>query len=781
MTRLVIWIRVGLVVVFLAAAAPLLLLAAAAALAGADLAARLRRRPTRAPDTAPGTGAVSIVIPNWNGRELLEKYLPSVVAAAAELPASEVMVVDNASTDGSRELLRERFPGVRLEALDRNLGFGGGSNAGFRSARHDIVVLLNSDMRVDPGFLPPLVEAFRDPRVFAVSAQIFFADPSRKREETGLTEGRWIDGRLWVRHVIDERVSERFPVFYPGGGSSAFDRRKFLELGGFDSLFEPFYLEDTDLGYQAWKRGWTVHYEPRSMVWHEHRGTIGRTFQPAYIQAVLKKNYLLWAWKNIHDWGMLAGHLGTIYGAMWLRLLGGDTPARPSPGALVAAFRRLGGTMRSRIRARRLAVISDQEAFRRPLGGYYRDRFETPDPARHRLNVLFLSPYPIRPPVHGGAVFMGQTLEALAQRARVHLICLLDFESELEANRRLESVCASVELLVRMPHDDGGWNALAPHAARVFTSRDLDWRIHRTIFVEKVDAVQMEYTQLAVYAMEFRRIATFLFEHDVYFQSVGRLLRRERSPIRWVKTAFEYLRALRFELRAIERFDAVQVCTPANGRYLGSFGGRARLVEGLRAGIDVGRYRYVAGGREPDTLLFVGNFRHLPNQEALLWLWQRVWPLVRRDRPQARLIIVGAEAGPNFAEIYTRDGSEFRGQVEDIREPLERYAVFVCPVLSGSGVRVKLLEAFAAGIPAVSTSMGAEGLAGEWLEVADDPGSFAASIVELLADPARARAMAQRARQEVERNWDIRLLTERLEAHYREVVASKAVTLRAPR
>src|SRR5205807_1323439 len=106
--------------------------------------------------------------------------------------------------------------------------------------------LLNSDMRVAPDFLAPLLEGFADPRTFAVACQILFSDPAKRREETGLTEGRWRNGSLWVSHRDDPEVRDAFPCFYPGGGSSAFDRRKFLELGGFDEILAPFYFEDTD-------------------------------------------------------------------------------------------------------------------------------------------------------------------------------------------------------------------------------------------------------------------------------------------------------------------------------------------------------------------------------------------------------------------------------------------------------------------------------------------------------------------------------------------------------
>src|SRR5215510_13406516 len=109
------------------------------------------RKPVARPDRSrdrKGAVAASVVIPNWNGRGLLEKYIPSVIEALAGNPANEILVVDNGSTDGSAQFLREHFPQVNVLALPENLGFGGGSNAGFRAAKNDIVVLLNSDMRV---------------------------------------------------------------------------------------------------------------------------------------------------------------------------------------------------------------------------------------------------------------------------------------------------------------------------------------------------------------------------------------------------------------------------------------------------------------------------------------------------------------------------------------------------------------------------------------------------------------------------------------------------------
>jgi GT2 family glycosyltransferase len=777
MERLIAALKSGGELVFLLIAAPILLPLVWLVFLLYDWLEGLQRKPVLPADERASARAASIVIPTWNGRHHLEANLPSVLAAIVGNPDHEVIVVDNGSDDGTVEFLAKRFPSVRVLGFPTNLGFGGGSNAGFREARNDVVVLLNNDMRVEPDFLEPLLDVFTDPRVFAVTAQIFFSDPAKRREETGLTHGLWLNGRLHLRHVIDEQVDRLFPTFYAGGGSTAYDRRKFLELGGFDPLLEPFYYEDTDVSYMAWKRGWVVLYEPRSRVYHEHRGTIGKKFSAGYVQAVIERNQLLFLWKNIHEKGRLASNLFWLYAGFWIRLLTGPSPARPGVRSTLRALRPLGRLLRARRRAQQLSVVDDTEAFRRPLGGYFRDRFGVVDPAREKLSVLFVSPYPIEPPLHGGAVFMNQTVRRLAGLSDVHLLCLLDEAADLPTNRELETVCASAEFLVRWSPSTLGVGGLRPHAAEAFYNEEFGWKLHRTILLREVDVVQLEYTQLGSYWAEFRQIATFLFEHDVYFQSVRRAMGGVGNVKEWIEHAYEYLRALRFERQVVGRFDAVQVCTAENRRFLESYVWSGAVIrEGFRAGIDVERYRYAEDGREPDSMLFVGNFRHPPNTQALDFFIEQVLPLVRRERPAAHLTVIGAHAPPRLAARLERPGVTFLGPVDDIREPLSRHAVFVCPILSGSGVRVKLLEAFAAGIPAVSTALGAEGLlerGSDFLAVADRAEAFAGGVVALLADPSKARELAARARREVEQHWDMRVLTERLERHYREVLREK--------
>jgi glycosyltransferase involved in cell wall biosynthesis len=202
----------------------------------------------------------------------------------------------------------------------------------------------------------------------------------------------------------------------------------------------------------------------------------------------------------------------------------------------------------------------------------------------------------------------------------------------------------------------------------------------------------------------------------------------------------------------------------------------AAADDGLRAGVTVQSYPLRLDGRTPDTMLFLGSFRHIPNVEALYWFANHVMPRVLARRPRAKLVVIGSDAPPKYSLPDFGDSIDLRGYVDDILAPLGECAVFLCPILAGSGIRVKLLEAFACGIPVVSTTIGAEGLARGDREVcllADDPETFAAQVIRVLDDPEAAREMAARARAEVESRWDMPVLTQRLVETYRDSVREK--------
>jgi glycosyltransferase involved in cell wall biosynthesis len=285
----------------------------------------------------------------------------------------------------------------------------------------------------------------------------------------------------------------------------------------------------------------------------------------------------------------------------------------------------------------------------------------------------------------------------------------------------------------------------------------------------------LEYTLLAQYAEGFRSIPFLLFEHDIFFQSLERRMVRMRRPGEFFITALEYLRMLRFELKAVRRMARVQVCSRDNAAVLLEYAPelKGRLDSETRAVIDVSQYAYQCGGREPDTVLFLGSFQHLPNREALEWFINDIWPKVLAERSQAKFIIVGAHPPADWRRLSAQRNVQFAGFVSDVREPLSRYSIFVCPILTGSGVRVKLLEAFATGIPVVSTQLGAEGLAepsSAICEISNTAQGFADSILHLLGDTDYAAGLAARARETVVRDKDAGVQTVKLEQNYRDEI-----------
>lgn len=760
---------------------PVLAAISALLLLASDLAWHLfgHKRPPH--DVRPDHSAATVVIPNWNGRDLLAKYLPSVVEALSSNPRNEILVVDNASTDGSAEFLHSQFPSVRVLALDRNYGFGGGSNRGLAAARNDIVVLLNSDMRVAPDFLEPLLDGFSASDVFAVSCQIFFSDPSKLREETGMSECWWHRGMLRARHRADASVESLWPCFYAGGGSSAFDRTKFLELGGFDDLLRPFYMEDSDIGLMAWKRGWRILYQPRSRVWHEHRGTIGKSFSRTHIDAVIGKNAILYAWKNAHAPSRLLAHFAWMMVGGVYSWVAGSSLERMNFPALCRAFLQLPGALRSRTRARSLAVLDDEEAFRRSRPIFYHDRFSRFESQPERPRVLFVCPYPLWPPVHGGAISIFGTVNHLSRFAEVHLIVLCEAPSQLAGQEQLRDVASSVTPLLRRSAVPPRIGSLQPHAVREFWDEEVQYVVEREILRHSIDIIQIEYTNMGQYlATGCRNLAWILFEHDIYFQSVQTRILALHGSAR-AKAILEYLRALRFELRLLLRVDRVQVCTPDNRDLLLSFQPRLRdrIDCDVRAGMDLSRFEFRANGRQPRTMLFLGSFRHKPNLEALDWLLEGVMPRVLERYPNARLRVIGSDPPPPGTLPDFNGAVAFEGFVPDLAPPLEGTAVFVCPILSGSGVRMKLQESFAAGIPSVSTTLGAEGLGsedGRYCRLADDHEGFAQAIIDIFEHPLEAEQMARRARGFIEESRGLVAMTQRLLATYRRALLKKRVS-----
>lgn len=240
----------------------------------------------------------SIVIPNWNGKALLAKYLPSVINAAKQLGSNlkEIIVVDDGSTDNSAEFVIQNFPSVKILRHEKNIGFHRAVNSGFKASTGKIVILLNSDIEPEQNAFTTLVPHFKDPLLFGVSGRIYAED--KKTFLYGNRGGYFKHGHFSLAEKDEYATSQN--LFVCGGGG-AFSREKFLTLGGFDTLYYPFYYEEQDVSYRALKRGWHIAYEPKSLMYHEIRGSIGKKMKNKKISYISARNNYLFAIKNITD------------------------------------------------------------------------------------------------------------------------------------------------------------------------------------------------------------------------------------------------------------------------------------------------------------------------------------------------------------------------------------------------------------------------------------------------------------------------------------------------
>jgi len=306
------------------------------------------------------TTNISVVIPTFNGQKLLAKHLPAV---AAVLDAGdEIIIVDDASTDTTVEWVQQQIPKYEKMKIDlhivihaENKRFAAAVNSGVEASQHPHIFLLNNDVSpLSTDIKKTLLAWFSDPEFFAVGCAEVEEDSA-----TAVVHGRGTGG--WMRglfmHWYDANQNSN-QTLWTAGGSMLFDRAKFQELGGMDTLFYPAYEEDRDLSYRALKHGWKIAFEPKARVLHQHETTNSSVFGLRKMQIVSWKNQYLFVWKNCTDASMLLQHI------LWLPyhlIISGSRSNWTASLGFLQALGQLGQALRQRSGVKKLCKLSDQQ------------------------------------------------------------------------------------------------------------------------------------------------------------------------------------------------------------------------------------------------------------------------------------------------------------------------------------------------------------------------------------------------------------------------------------
>lgn len=400
--------------------------------------------------------------------------------------------------------------------------------------------------------------------------------------------------------------------------------------------------------------------------------------------------------------------------------------------------------------------------------------------------ILFLTPQLPYPPQQGTAI---RNLNLIAQVARQHEVHLLSFRA---ADRQvsdlgpLPGLCDSLDT-VSMPSRGKLrrlWTTLAspdPDMHHRLSSILFEQKLESVLDAVRPDVVEVEGLEMAQYGLRAKPLAPddaplLVYDaHNAEYLLQQRIFESDsRQPRRWLGAFYsliQWQKLRRYEAAVCRRAERVVACSRADADAL------TRLVPALEAiivpnGVDT---QYYQPGIVPparlgaEALVFTGKMDFRPNVDAVLWFCSKVLPAIREASPGAHFYIVGRDPHPRLAPLADMPGVTVTGFVDDPRPYIAAAAVYVVPLLTGGGTRLKVLEAMAMGRALLSTTLGCEGIhaaPGRDVVLADRVDDFAAQVLALLKDDAQREQLGRAARAFVERHFGWPMVTRSLEQAY---------------
>jgi len=646
--------------------------------------------------TRPGLWqrGISVLIPERGTPDLLAESLAAAIDATRVLTEpSQIVVLVNGEPRTSYTSLISRWPEVEWQFFAEPLGFNGAIEAGLQSVRHDWVYLLNSDMRLAPDAIERLLP-YRSATVFGLTSQIFFTDPTRRREETGWSDFRVAGFNLEMFEREPELEGLARGNLYPGGGSSLLRTDVLRRFIRGSRGYAPFYYEDAEWGVRAWSEGMECWFVPSSHAWHHHRGTVRRYWSAPEIERIFRRNEL--QFRLCHHWAAALNDRAAV------------AQLSPEPAATqreLTAPRVMFEMARRRYSAHRLKQRgSDFDLVR--------DQFRSlpVNSTEQKPRVLLVTPFAIFPPAHGGARRIGEIGRGLTEHAEV---LLLSDEASLYGHdsHRYFLPYRSVHLV------SGRGDRLGepPLTLRSRVERHAYARmraeLRRLIAVHKPDIVQLEHMELAALVEERHAGEKWVLTlHDVYLDGGE---------------------ADAWQNEMLARFDALIVCSEEDAALLS----HSRVVLVPNGGVD--RLDEYSPSRDGPRVLFMGPFRYEPNRRGILTFLRGGWLKVREEFPDATLTILGGpeSAGAQRSEpLLAGPGVTLISQFVDPAPYLADATLTLNPQTEIRGSALKVIESLLAGRCCITTAEGARGFTRAGLNglvIAGDIPAIADAIVEL--------------------------------------------------
>jgi glycosyltransferase involved in cell wall biosynthesis len=401
------------------------------------------------------------------------------------------------------------------------------------------------------------------------------------------------------------------------------------------------------------------------------------------------------------------------------------------------------------------------------------------------VRVLILAPRAPDPPDHGAAL---RNLRILSWLGARHEVALVTFGDPDDARARdVLGRHARDVAIIRPPRRSLGARlrdllAGRPDLVRRLWCPEFVAAVRARLKPPGIDLVHIE--GLELYGMwEAARVdgigspRVVLDDHNAEFslqRSAARASLRRGAILGGAYSLIQSARLRRYEARAARRSDAVLAVSPDDAAALRGIGARAALGDPIVVpnGVDLDRYRPLPRPRDGRTALFIGKLDYRPNQDAVEWLGREIWPRVRAGDPRARLRIVGRDRPPRLAALHGKDGVEVVGAVSDDRSAFDEADLLLVPMRMGGGVRLKVVQAFAMGLPVVATPAGVAGMPvehGRHCLVATTAAGFADQVLRAFADPTLRQRVAENGLTLARTEYDWRVILPTLDRVYAEL------------
>lgn len=402
------------------------------------------------------------------------------------------------------------------------------------------------------------------------------------------------------------------------------------------------------------------------------------------------------------------------------------------------------------------------------------------------MKILFLAHLFPLPLDSGGKIKSYYTLRTLAGRHEVHVLAFTRSEEERALEGEIRGMCAGVDVV---PLERGRGRQIVDLAGSLASGSSFivarDFRpamqrlCERAVADFEPDVIHIDHLQMAQFVPGGARCRTVLDNHNVESMILRRVSETAESAMMRAYARLEWPKLKRYELEVCRGSSLVLTVSEQDKATLREMEPSLENVETVPIGVDVHYFQPLQLDRQSRNILSIGTMYWPPNVDAMLYFYREILPLVRREAPDCVLTIAGQRPVESIQALARDPGVRVTGRVDDVPAASADCGVFIVPLRSGSGVRVKILNALALGLPVVSTSVGAEGLgvtSGEELIIADTPAEFADAVVRVLRDRDLAERLGRNGRRLVCEEYSWERVGERLLGLYDERLSRPLAT-----